>query len=608
MTEAAAIFMHQTPGYWARKYCEKGWRVVPLHGLVGEPRDGACTCKKGKDCGRSAGKHPVYASWQTRASADFTAMEGEFADGRNIGLAMGAGLVAVDVDGDDGMRSFRKLYAEHPDWPNGPVQETGSGGLHFLFRTKESFKNSVKIVDGIDIRSDAGQIVAAPSQHRSGRRYRWMPIDPSAPDGPSSFDLEVPELPEWLASILRGSARLEFDIDGWLREQDPAIQGENGSSTLMRVTHKLVRAGMCRTFERFAQVVAPWNARCSPTWSDRELQHAFDNAFARFKTEATVELPVDKNGQVICTRVHLDAIVRRDPRYEGQFRFNARAMENEFRGRALTDQELTRIEVEICDRYRLRSVNAQWLRASMEATGDESSYDPVADYLRGLRWDGVPRIAQVPADYLKSKPSPLFASIFRRWMIGTARRALQPGCQMDNVLILHGPQGCRKSTFFRTMARGHHTDTKMDLANKDAYLTLHRAWILEWSELASIARLDNDSVKCFVTSLEDDFRPPYGRTNIRKRRAGVIVGSTNRKGILTDPTGARRYWIIPCEGLIDIDGVAAVVDQLWAEAVAVGAAEQHHLTNDEDAARIEMSKEFTTEDSIYHAAFDVLEY
>jgi putative DNA primase/helicase len=48
-----------------------------------------------------------------------------------------------------------------------------------------------------------------------------------------------------------------------------------------------------------------------------------------------------------------------------------------------------------------------------------------------------------------------------------------------------------------------------------------------------------------------------------------FAGSINPPagGYLTDPTGARRFWPIACRGTIDRDGLEAVRDQLWAEAV-----------------------------------------
>lgn len=601
MTEPSNIVdLGEDMNFWLRKYTEKGFRVLPLHGLV----DGVCACSKAKEC-RSPGKHPIYGAWAAKATNDLIQASVEWQGtkaSRNIGLAMGHGLVAVDIDGEDGRRSLEQLQAVH-EWPDGPVAETGSAGLHFIFRSDESFKNTVKIVDGIDIRSEGGQIVACPSLHKSTRRYRWLDVD-----GTCSFDLAIPELPEWLASLLRGTAKLDFDIAGWLKEQPGSIEGDNGSATLMRVSGKIVRAGMARTVERFLSIIAPWNATCKPEWSERELAHAFDSAMSKFESSAVIQLPQDKNGQVILSRAHLHKIVQEDPRYAGQFKFCSRTMTAHYSDRPMTDADVTNIEVEICARYHIRSIPRGWVRESIHATTMASTFDPVETYLRSLKWDGVPRIAQVPADYMGCKPSPLLASMFRRWMIGAAKRVLEPGCQMDNVLILYSPeQGMRKTSFFRALAKGWHTETELDIGNKDVFLTLHRSWILEWSELSNIRRLEQARVKSFLTRTHDNFRPPYGHTNVNKPRAGVIAGSTNDQKFLDDPTGSRRFWILAV-GYINTVKFEPVVDQLWAEAVAlVAKGEQHWLTANEDEARAVFAETFTVRSELYKSASDVLD-
>jgi predicted P-loop ATPase len=50
----------------------------------------------------------------------------------------------------------------------------------------------------------------------------------------------------------------------------------------------------------------------------------------------------------------------------------------------------------------------------------------------------------------------------------------------------------------------------------------------------------------------------------------VFAGTTNNEGgeFLRDPTGFRRFWPVQV-GSVDIDGLEAVRDQLWGEAVAM---------------------------------------
>jgi predicted P-loop ATPase len=47
----------------------------------------------------------------------------------------------------------------------------------------------------------------------------------------------------------------------------------------------------------------------------------------------------------------------------------------------------------------------------------------------------------------------------------------------------------------------------------------------------------------------------------------VFAGSTNRDDYLTDPAGERRFWIVRCADAADLEGLAAMRDQLWREAL-----------------------------------------
>lgn len=59
-------------------------------------------------------------------------------------------------------------------------------------------------------------------------------------------------------------------------------------------------------------------------------------------------------------------------------------------------------------------------------------------------------------------------------------------------------------------------------------------------------------VKAFLTSREDRYRPPFGRATVTVRRSGLIVATTNREDFLCDPSGNRRFWVVPV-GRIDLD-------------------------------------------------------
>ena len=134
---------------------------------------------------------------------------------------------------------------------------------------------------------------------------------------------------------------------------------------------------------------------------------------------------------------------------------------------------------------------------------------------------------------------------------------------------------------------------------KDAYMAMHSAWVVEWAELDSMRRADTSMVKAFITSPCDSFRPPYAREVVSRPRSSVIVGTVNSGEFLTDHTGNRRYWIVPVPGRIDTDWVREQREQLWAEAVEVwNSGREWWLSEEEERANSEVHDEFMTHDAI----------
>ena len=88
----------------------------------------------------------------------------------NIGLATGrdSDLYVVDVDGDAGEESLQR----YGTLPVVPESSTGKG-RHLVFSLPGGTNTAGKLGPKIDTRGEGGYIVAPPSLHPSGRRYRW---------------------------------------------------------------------------------------------------------------------------------------------------------------------------------------------------------------------------------------------------------------------------------------------------------------------------------------------------------------------------------------------------------------------------------------------------
>ena len=183
----------------ALRYASAGIPVFPLHWIK---QDGTCSCRQGDLC-ECKGKHPRIKNWGEDASTDPEKV-GAWWDKQplaNIGIPMGerSGLVALDVDTrHGGDKSLEQLEQEFGKLPTTITATTGGGGKHYIFKYTEELclKNVVGFRDGLDIRTQGGMIVAAPSLHQSGNRYAWD-------EGLSPFEAEAADMPEWLIGEIR---------------------------------------------------------------------------------------------------------------------------------------------------------------------------------------------------------------------------------------------------------------------------------------------------------------------------------------------------------------------------------------------------------------------
>ena len=203
--------------------------------------------------------------------------------------------------------------------------------------------------------------------------------------------------------------------------------------------------------------------------------------------------------------------------------------------------------------------------SAVQHTAVDNRVNPLHEYLNGIEWDGVPRIGRWLVDYCKAEPSEFTNAAGRLWMIGAVSRALVPGNDLDNVLLLEGKQGIGKSTAFRILGGKFFKDDMPDLHNKDAKGALRGAWIFELGELSAIRKQDSEMIKQFITRKIEIFRPPYGVHEEEFPRTVAFCGTTNESEYLKD-TENRRFWPVLINA-VNLGCLAEDRDQLWAEAV-----------------------------------------
>lgn len=297
------------------------------------------------------------------------------------------------------------------------------------------------------------------------------------------------------------------------------------------------------------------------------------------------------------TLSNIAIILDNDTRWAGKVRLNTFARKVEVNGEMITDSAVLQAAIWM-DRTYGMSAGKMAVQDAMTVTAAENPYNPIADYLNGLTWDGKPRCPHLFTGYIVGKVNDdghrsLLNAFGVRWMISAVARIMQPGCKVDTLPVLHGAKGVKKSSAFLALAGDAHwfADTALDPAKKDAMEQLQGVWIYEWSEFDIwLKKRGENRIRNFLSRATDHFRWTHAINVEDYPRQGAFVASTNVKEFITDPE--RRFWPVDVQA-VDLPAIRADRDQLWAEAVhRYKAGTQWHLTPEEEALLVTSSTDF----------------
>lgn len=245
--------------------------------------------------------------------------------------------------------------------------------------------------------------------------------------------------------------------------------------------------------------------------------------------------------------------------------------------------------------YKIES--AVKIRDAVELAMLEHTRHPVREYLQSLEWDGEKRADTLFIDYLGAADTVYTREVTRKALLGAVARIMTPGCKHDHVLVLVGPQGCRKSTTLAKLGKSWFSDSLYTMTGKDAYEQLQGYWIIEMGEMAATKKADLEQIKQFVSKQTDSYRAAYARRTQEHPRQCAFFGTTNDDEFLRDSTGGRRFWPVTVTNAGKANGdslTPEIVDQIWAETVTrFYAGEQWYLTDEVEAMAREMQEKHT---------------
>ena len=269
----------------ALRYARRGWKVLPL---------------------MPNGKTPLarlVPHGMKDATADADTIRSWFAaePSANLGIATGVGdcgPYVVDVDAPNGGHKndgAAFLAAAGIELPQTLTATTPNGGRHYYFGlvkppTADQLKNCANVngLLGVDVRTAGGYVVAPPSVI-DGKPYKFLNWKGSRDLAPFPSELYLREKPAAVPSVCnshmetpQGAGRPDAYERArmYLASCDAAISGQGGHNATLHAAHALAVGFALDDAAALDLLLAEYNPRCVPPWTEKELRHKVESARA----------------------------------------------------------------------------------------------------------------------------------------------------------------------------------------------------------------------------------------------------------------------------------------------------------------------------------------
>jgi predicted P-loop ATPase len=577
-------------------------------------------------------------------------------NGVNIGVRTGSvsGFFAVDLD----IGEMKNGFGEIQDWMQkeglswddlGTLSATtGGGGMHLLYQYPPGVQKITtlaghpKMGAAVDIKGDGGFILVAPSFHNSGRCYQWRDggIDPSflraAPKKlinnvekktntpglvDTSYTPSLDELKDYADELQRKKSKRSSEVGKNMLEAlgGKAIADDGGAHDAYRdimyfVAKKWPTCNADEILTHFQESVEErFSNKPDASTGMSNLRDSMITAISKANEEAqqwTSRVAINDQGHPIPTDPNMVLYFEHHPAWQGVFGYNKRTNRPVFLRKPPTEVkhesfDLTRdkswITLWFQDKAKMTGRITQGdIQSSILAVSHKSAFDPLQQDILNLRgtWDGVPRLETMFQRCAGTPDNAWTRTVAPLWFKSLVARILWPGCQCDNMLILEGEQGLRKSSFFRALLPDptYFSDTlnRVHLDVESIRLLHSGPAIFEIGELSGLKKHEVEEIKAFISARSDELRPLFEGYRKTDRRC-IFVGTTNRDDYLRDETGGRRFWPLKVNKNIDLSIVYAERSQWFAEALfRLEQGERWHIDGQEehDLAAVEQDARF----------------
>lgn len=533
---------------------------------------------------------------------------------------------AIDIDIDDPVVAQRVVDLVTLSWGDLPRRtRAGSGKTLLLVRcTAPLTKRILRCEHGlVELLADGQQCLVA-GTHSAGQRYEW-------PDGlPAEVpDVSLAELDALWAgiaaalgaegSVLRNglvpvAPRLLSDAWGdptvaWLQENDQVVEWDRDGRVHVKCpwAHEHTSDSGPSATTYFPAGVGGFqqghwrclHAHCAHR-TDADFEHALGIVASEFEV---IEAPAPvvttgaagsaaaldaqwaerpwpaverkKGGGIVASLQSMVALLARPDIVGLQVAYDeflAAVVVRDGPGagwRPLTDNDYTTLRLAL-EKRGMEAPGKENTRDSVVAVAERQRFDSAIEWASGLAHDGLCRVDTFLSDYYGVADTPYHRAVSRYLWTALAGRALVPGIKADMVPVLISGQGTGKTSSVECMAPRADTFIEINLEerDKDVARLMRGKMVGEIAELRGLAGRQAEAIRAWVSRRVEEWVPKFREFGTVLPRRLLLIGTGNNREFLDDDTGERRW--LPVEvGRVDVAGVAAARDQLWAEGVAL---------------------------------------